>query len=222
MSNHSILLESGPLSVTYPGECKPALDGVSLKVTEGESVAIIGPSGAGKSTLLRILHEEMLESSLIHQEYLLVPQLSLFHNVYMGKLDAFRTMYNLLNLCIPQNKVFKEVYEISKELDIHELIKKKCRELSGGEQQRTAVARALYRDAKVCFADEPVSAMDPENARRTLSLLTSRTTVVASMHNTDLAFAYFDRIIGLREGRVAFDLAADKVSQAQLDFLYRQ
>lgn len=210
------------ITVTYPGEQKPALYGVSLRVCDGESIAIIGPSGAGKSTLLNTLYDSSDEASMIHQEYLLVPQLSLFHNVYMGKLDMYHSLYNILNLCLPQKRVHKEIYRITRELDIHELIGKKCRELSGGEQQRTAVARALFRSAEICFADEPVSAMDTENARRTLRLLTKATTVVASMHNTDLALDYFDRIIGLRKGEIQFDLPTDLVTSTAIEALYRQ
>lgn len=222
MNRRSVLLDCKPLTLTYPGECKPALDGVTFAVHEGESIAIIGPSGAGKSTLLSALHEKVTESSLIHQEYLLVPQLSLFHNIYMGKLDTFNTLYSMLNLCFPQKKVYREIYEICQKLDIHGLLKKKCCEISGGEQQRTAVARALFRKSNICFADEPVSAMDPENASRTLALLTSQMTVVASMHNTTLACLHFDRIIGLRAGQIVFDLSSHEVTQQALDRLYRQ
>ena len=94
--------------------------------------------------------------------------------------------------------------------------------LSGGQQQRVAVARALYRAADLILCDEPVSAIDPHQAGTVLNLLAQDShTVILAMHDVDLAIAHFDRIIGLRLGRLAFDLHRDQVTPALLEDLYR-
>lgn len=220
MNKSMDILSIENLSFSYDKKERVILKDITLSIREGESLALIGPSGAGKSTLLKVLQEKTPEASFIHQELLLVPQLSLFHNVYMGKLDSFPTWYNILNLIFPQKREKNAVHTLAEKLHIAHLIKKPCKKLSGGEQQRTAIARALFRGAPLCFADEPVSAMDPKNARHSLSLLHEHATVVASMHNTQLALATFDRVLGLKDGRILFNLAADNVTENHLAMLY--
>lgn len=221
MSRNTSILSIDSLSFSYKENEGRVLKDISLSLKRGESVALLGPSGAGKSTLLRELHKLSSNAAIVHQDLLLVPQLSLFHNVYMGRLDHFSTVTNLLNLILPQKNRLLEIMHLTDKLAISNLMKKKCRDLSGGEQQRVAVARALYRGATICFADEPVSAMDPENADRTLSLLKETSTLIASMHNTTMALKHFDRIIGLKAGEVLFDLPVQEVGSSHLDSLYR-
>ncbi len=207
---------------SYPQAENPVLTNINLTFKDGESVALIGPSGAGKSTLLNHLKRKTPQSSMIHQEYLLVPQLSVFHNIFMGRLDKNRTIYNLINLIYPLRKERANVQRTARLLDMDKFIDVQCRKLSGGEQQRVAVSRALYRDSSLCFADEPVSAMDPENGEKTISLLTTGRTTIASMHNTELALKYFDRIVALKNGGIHFDLKPLDVDAGELKELYSE
>ena len=91
------------ISVAY-GDA-PVLNNISLNIREKENAVIIGPSGAGKSTLLKKLFDmQQQRAAFIHQDYALVPQLSAFHNVYIGRLDRHSTVYNLLNLIKPKKQ----------------------------------------------------------------------------------------------------------------------
>ena len=97
--------------------------------------------------------------------------------------------------------------------------------LSGGEQQRVALARLLVQRPGIVLADEPVSSLDPARADDVVRLLTSivdesDTTLIASLHSVDLARRYFTRAIGLRDGRLQFDVAMDEVDDATLRALY--
>ena len=101
----------------------------------------------------------------------------------------------------------------------------RCDQLSGGQLQRVGIARVLYQGAELILADEPVSALDPALSLATVQLLVQeaaarQATLVASLHAVDLALANFSRIVGIRDGRVAFDLPAAQVNDAQLQALY--
>lgn len=199
------------------------LKDVTLSVNEGEKVALVGPSGAGKTTLLRTLYEEAQESaSFIHQDFALVPLLSAFHNVYMGRLDRYSAWKNVATLVRPSSEDLGEVKEILTGLGMGGKMLTRAGELSGGEQQRVAVARALYRGSGVILGDEPVSSIDPMHADEVLKfLLDSASTIVASLHSVHLALVNFDRVVGMRDGRVAFDLPSDETTWELLSDLYR-
>jgi phosphonate transport system ATP-binding protein len=94
--------------------------------------------------------------------------------------------------------------------------------LSGGQQQRVAVARAVYREADALIGDEPVSSIDPHQAGAVLNLLKQRSkTLILAMHDVQLALEHFDRIVGLRLGRIVFDLPGVEVNDKILTDLYR-
>jgi len=110
-------------------------------------------------------------------------------------------------------------------LDLADRLFERCDRLSGGQLQRVAVARVLYQKPDLILADEPVSAMDPKLADITLRELvkdatTRSATFVASLHAVDLALRWFPRIVGLKDGEVAFDLPAVRVTEALLRELY--
>ncbi len=200
-----------------------ALRGVDLRVERGEKVVVIGPSGAGKSTLLRVLQARRpADSACVHQDYALVPQLSAFHNVYAGRLDRNSTLASLVDLVKPRRRVVEEVRPLFRDLGLEDKLFEAVSQLSGGQQQRVAVGRALYQGGSVVLADEPVSAVDPHQAGDVLELLKARCeTAVVAMHDVDLALQHFDRAVGLREGRIAFDLRSAEVGARRLQALYR-
>ncbi len=209
------------LSVAYRNT--KVLKQISLKILNGEKVALIGPSGAGKSTLLRKLYEiHPKKSSFIHQDFALVPQLSAFHNVYIGRLDRYSLWYNLLNLVRPQRNETEQMSPVFKSLGIKDKMFLQVSTLSGGQQQRVAVARAIYRGSEILLGDEPVSSVDPHHAGAVLNLLLKTApTVILSLHSVHLALEYFDRIVGLQNGKILFDLPRSEVDNKLLSKLYR-
>lgn len=207
-------------TVGYDG--RPVLDNVSLSIEEGERVALVGESGAGKSTLLTLLHRQQPErTALIPQDPGLVKTLSVFHNIYMGRLHLGGAWYNLLNLIRPLKREVERVRPIARQLRLEDKLFAPAGELSGGQQQRTSVARALHQEASAILGDEPVSAVDEHQARHVLGALTSdHMTVVLAMHDVDLALAYTDRIIGLGEGQIILDQPTSRLKRSDLDPLY--
>ncbi len=209
------------LSVAYRNT--KVLKRISLKILNGEKVALIGPSGAGKSTLLRKLYEmHQKKSAFIHQDFALVPQLSAFHNVYAGRLDRHSLWYNLLNLVRPQRNEIEQMSPVSKCLGIKDKMFSRVITLSVGQQQRVAVARAIYRSSEILLGDEPVSSVDPHHAGDVLKLLIKTSpTVIVSLHSVHLALEFFERIVGLQNGKILFDLHRSEVDNKLLSELYQ-
>ena len=210
-------------------KAKIALQQITLKIERGEKIALIGPSGSGKTTLLYYLHEKNQiqnpndESAFVHQDYALVPQLSVFHNVYIGRLDRNSVGANLRNLIRPQSNVRAEIESVLKDLDLVEQINQRVGTLSGGQQQRTAIARAVYRGGHLFLADEPVASIDIQQAETVLNLIFGGAkTVIASLHAVNFARQYAQRIIGLRQGRVLFDSPSEEVTNDMLNKLYHR
>lgn len=208
------------ISFAYDGE--PVLRNISLNIDEGDKVVLIGPSGAGKSTLLRKLYDlQKQQAAFIHQDYALVPQLSVFHNIYMGRLDQHSVFYNALTLIRPQKRERDEIAPLLNALGLTDKQDERISELSGGQQQRVAVGRALYRNATIILGDEPVSAIDPQQSDTVLNLLKKYAgTLVLAMHDVELALRHFDRIVGLRNGHLAFNLPRDQVTDTHLSELF--
>lgn len=226
-----------------------ALRDVSFSVTRGQTLALVGPSGAGKTTLLRLMTGmlkpadgkvslygvqpgDLADSSqrtrlvgMMQQRLDLVAQLSAQHNVDAGMLGRWNLLRSLAALILPITHD-----PSTAALDRVGLAgrgSERVSRLSGGEQQRVAMARLLVQDPEVFIADEPVAALDPTLADDLLSLLrevaTERgRTVIASLHTPELARTHFDRVIGLREGAVAFDVAADDLTDELLGTVYRR
>lgn len=199
-----------------------ALRNISITIREGEKVALIGRSGAGKTTLLRRLYQ--LNPGLcafIHQHHALVPQLSVFHNIYMGRLDSHSMWLNLVNLIRPVARYQAEIEPIAAHLGLADKLFTRVGELSGGQQQRVGIGRALYRGGRVLMADEPVSSLDMVQREEIMTLIVKAgSTVISSLHSVDLSQRFFDRIIGLKGSCILFDQPADSVSDNLLAELY--
>ena len=226
-----------------------ALQEVDLTVSRGERLAIIGPSGAGKTTLLRLLatslqptegRVELLGAEpwqladgarkrlrarlgLVHQSPPLPPRQRVVTAVLAGRLGQWPLWKGLLNLLHPLDPAGAR--DALARLDLADKLFERCDQLSGGQQQRVGIARVLYQQAELLLADEPVSAMDPVLASPTLGVLTREAesrgvTLLASLHAVELALAHFPRIVGVRDGRIAFDLPAHEVTPQALDALY--
>ena len=204
------------------GEAKViALDNVSLEVEEGEFIAIIGPSGSGKSTLLHIMAgldkptsgnvyfygKNMYEMSkkeltilrrekigIIYQFYNLIPNLNVEENI-------------LLPIEFDRQKVDKEKLEkITKFLNIDNRRKHLPNELSGGQQQKVAIGRALMINPKIIFADEPTGNLDTKSSNEIINLLKEtnkkyKQTIILITHNLEIA-KQADRIIKIEDGKI--------------------
>jgi phosphonate transport system ATP-binding protein len=203
-------------TVGYDG--RPALVDVDLTVRRGERVAIMGRSGAGKSTLVRLLFaQRAAEVALIPQATALVKTLSVFHNVYMGRLDRRSTLHNLRTLVWASRGDLAAVTQVLESVGLAEKLFAAAGTLSGGQQQRTSVARALYNGRPILIGDEPVSALDRVQASEVLTLLGHRhETLVLVLHDIALALRHADRIVVLEHGRKVLDGAANSLTAADL------
>lgn len=201
--------------------CLEVLKGIDLQINEGEFVSIVGASGAGKTTLLQIIgtldtaHEGEVVINGVEIKRLSDKQLSAFRNKQLGFVFQFHQLLPeftaLENVCIPgyiARRDSKEVEEKAKELltklGLQDRFHHKPNELSGGEKQRVAVARALINDPKLILADEPSGSLDSENKKELHSLLRKLCddyglTILLVTHDNELAETS-DRIIEMRDG----------------------
>ncbi|MCQ2566297.1 MAG: ABC transporter ATP-binding protein [Clostridia bacterium] len=211
-----------------------AADDISLKIFEGEFVAIVGKSGSGKSTCMNIIGCLDVPTS---GEYLLEGKnvgemdknaLAEFRN---AKLGFIFQQYNLLaklsvldNVCVPlmyagySKKERKErALEVLESVGLADKLKNRPSQLSGGQQQRVSIARALANKPSVILADEPTGALDSRTGREVLGILRDLhdkgNTVVLITHDNSIA-ATAERVIRLEDGKVVFDgLASDPASK---------
>ncbi len=226
-----------------------ALRGVTLAARQGEAIALIGPSGAGKTTLLSVigtalapsqgrrsvLGDEVPASSAgaprllrarigtVHQAPPIPPRQRVVTAVLAGRLGRWPAWKALASLLYPQDTAGAR--EALARVQLADKLFARCDQLSGGQLQRVGIARVLYQQAELILADEPVAALDPALALSTVQLLVHEAaargaTLVASLHAVDLALACFARIVGIRDGALAFDLPAAEVTQEHLRALY--
>lgn len=214
---------TGEIVFELKGACagydgRPVLFDIDLTVRANERIAVMGRSGAGKSTLLGLLYAQRpADVALVPQASALVKPLSVFHNVYMGRLDRHSTAYNLRNLVWPAARKVAEVRNVLASVGLDGEIFSAAGALSGGQQQRTSVARALYNGRPILIGDEPVSALDRVQGADVLSLLKSRhQTVVLALHDVHHALEHADRIVVLEHGRTVIDEPSSKLSTNDL------
>lgn len=208
------------LTAAYGGQ--QVLGPISLDLRAGEHVALVGRSGAGKSTLLNLLFEQVRDrAALVPQEQGLVQSLSVFHNVYMGRLAAHSRRYNILNLIWPRRREIDAMQPLLERLDLTDKLHEPVAALSGGQKQRVAVGRALYQNADILLADEPVSALDGPLAHVVMGFMVEAyATSVIALHDIDLALRYCDRIVGIQDGQIVLDDLTRRLSSADILPLY--
>jgi phosphonate transport system ATP-binding protein len=240
------IISLNQISKTY--ERKIALSSLSFSVNKGELIALIGPSGAGKTTLLNIMAsiltpdvgEIFIDGSplsdfkdqrkrakkigVIRQQFDLVGELPVIHNVLAGRLSDWGVLKSLLSMLIPQDKQY--AVKALERVGLLDKLYEKTSILSGGEQQRVALARLLVQNPEIILADEPVASLDPARAEDILEILAKITaeenqTLIASLHSVDYARKFFDRIIALKNGEIFFDLPAVSVTDAHIASLYK-
>ena len=229
----------------------PALRGLDLSVADGEQIAVIGPSGAGKTTLLQVMACAMPPSAgalqldgqdpwalprgalqrlrgrlfLAPQVPPLPPRQRVVTAVLAGRLPAMGLWASLRSLFYPHD--IPAAHEALLAFGLEDKLFERVDRLSGGERQRIGLARALLAPARLWLVDEPLSALDPTRAAQALDTLVTQArvrgvTLVATLHQVDMALAHFPRIVGLRDGQPAFDLPAAQVTRERLAALYAQ
>ncbi|MEY5098531.1 MAG: Phosphate-import ATP-binding protein PhnC [Pseudomonadota bacterium] len=229
----------------------PALRQLDLRLSAGEQVAVIGPSGAGKTTLMQLLACALPPSAgrltldgrspwelprrelqALRGRLFLAPQLPplpprqrVVTAVLAGRLPALGLLASVRALLYPDD--IPAAFAALERFDLGDKLFERVDRLSGGERQRVGLARALLAPASVWLLDEPLSSLDPARSRQALATLRQQArergaTLVATLHQVDAALSHFPRIIGLRDGALAFDLPAERVTPAHLERLYEQ
>jgi len=171
------------------------------------------------------LREVRRRIGTVYQQHNLVPRLRVIHNVLAGRLGAWSLPQALRSLLRPRQEDVRTAYQALLQVGIPEKLWSRTDELSGGQQQRVAIARVLLQNPEVILADEPVSSVDPTLAHGIVKLLVElcsdfHKTLVMNLHSVDLALAFFPRVIGFRDGRVAFDRSPAEISDDLLTDLY--
>ena len=227
---------------------RTVLDIERLVVGEGERVAIVGHNGAGKSTLLRVLsgftrptagqvsvlgarldaplpparlRALRREAGQVLQGLHLVPRLSVLENVLIGSLGRVTGWRSWVRR-YPAHEI-ERAHAALVEVGMLDKASMWTDALSGGERQKVAIARLLVQAPRLILADEPTAALDPAAAQeicRVLGMAVAGKTLVSVVHNTTLLPLLAERVIGLRKGRIAFDLPQSQVDTRQLAALY--
>ena len=218
-----------------------AVNDINLEIKEGKIIGIIGRSGAGKSTLLRMINRLVdpsegsiefndinitslrgkslrkwrSECAMIFQQFNLVERLDVLTNVLIGSLGRNYSLLNLIGIFSKEEKI--NALRNLDRFDLSEKALQKAGTLSGGQQQRVAIARALMQKPKILLADEPISSLDPKNAKRVMDDMMKINredgiTVICNLHSLDVAKKYCDRLIGLSDGKVVFDGTPDDLT----------
>ena len=226
-----------------------ALNGITLKISDGEMVGVIGKSGAGKSTLLRLINRLIEPTSgsisydgieitslkrkklknwrskcaMIFQQFNLIDRLDVLTNVLSGTLGI---RFNLLKLFKIYNKKEKlEALTYLHNLDLSSKALQRVGTLSGGQQQRVAIARAMMQKPMILLADEPISSLDPKNSKIVMDDIKKINKqegimAICNLHSLDIAKEYCERLIGLSDGKIVFDGHPSELTKELAEQLY--
>ena len=236
------------VSKVYPNGTV-GLDDVSLRIEDGEFVAIIGRSGAGKSTLLRAVNRmhQITSGSLtvngtdvtglsgkplrkfrrgigmVFQSFNLVTRTSVIKNVLAACVPDMPFWRVLLGAFRREDKI--RALESLDKVGILDKAYMRADQLSGGQQQRVALARTLNQNPTIILADEPVAALDPVTAHQVMADFKRineemNITILINIHHVDLALGYAQRVVGIRAGEIVYDGPASEVTQDILDSIY--
>ena len=208
-----------------------ALYDVDLSIAKGEFVFLIGPSGSGKSTLIKMLYREekpdkgsiiigginvsklkdrkvyLLRRKLgvVFQDFKLLPKLTVYENV----------AFAMEVLAYDKSTVHKRVMEVLKLVGLSNKVRQYPNQLSGGEQQRVVIARAIVNKPKLLICDEPTGNLDPDTSMGIMKVLENinqelGTTIVMATHDRDIVNRMQKRVIVIEEGRIAKDYEKGK------------
>jgi cell division transport system ATP-binding protein len=202
-----------------------AMKDLNLTVDPGEFVYVIGPSGAGKSTFIKLLYHELTPTAgsikinnfdfnvmkpkevpfmrrqigIVFQDFKLLPRLTVYENV----------AYAMQVIETPEKEIRPRVLEVLKMVGLEQKLRRFPSELSGGEQQRVSIARAIVNKPQVVIADEPTGNLDPETAEGIMEILDrvnqSGTTVIMATHNQQMVDAHTHRVLEIAGGRLIRD-----------------
>lgn len=218
------MLEMIDVSKIYPGG-SVALQDINVRIEQGEFVFIVGPSGAGKSTFFKMLFREVLPSSgkvivnghdlvkmtdkeipyfrrqlgIVFQDYRLLPDRTVYDNVAF----AMRVIET------PYRKIKRRVNDVLDLVGLRKRAHAYPTELSGGEQQRIAIARAIVNDPILLIADEPTGNLDPETSWEIMDIFRevnkSGTTIVMATHDREIVDEMEKRVIAIEHGHIVRD-----------------
>ena len=202
-----------------------ALNGISLKIDQGEFVFVVGDSGSGKSTLIRLLLKELeptsgtitvMKKNLGTMKHKAIP-------IYRRKMGVVfqdfrllqdRNVYENIAFALrvtetPTRVLKKKVPAALSLVGLAQKYKSYPKELSGGEQQRVAIARAIVNEPAILLADEPTGNLDPANTREIMKLLEEAnnrgTTVIVVTHNHEMVHEMKKRVITMQKGNIVSD-----------------
>jgi simple sugar transport system ATP-binding protein len=225
-----------------------ALDGVSLTLRKGEILGVLGDNGAGKSTLIKILtgfhqqtsgklfiggeetllrsvdHARSLGIECVYQDLALANSLSIYHNMFLNREIVRRGPFRLLN----NSAMRRRAEECLEEIGVHvPSVDLPVEQLSGGQRQAIAVARAVNSNAKILLLDEPLAAMGAREAGLIIDLVLrlkekQGLSIVMIMHNYAQTLDIADRVMLMQRGRVTYEKEAASTSVAELMDIVRR
>ncbi|MDI3095227.1 cell division ATP-binding protein FtsE [Priestia megaterium] len=218
------MIEMQNVYKTYPNGVK-AINGISIKINQGEFAYIVGPSGAGKSTFIKMMYREEKPSSgniivnganvakikdsrvpifrrhigVVFQDFKLLPKLTVYENIAFA-LEVIEQS---------PEEIKKRVLEVLELVKLEGKMDSFPDELSGGEQQRVSIARSIVNSPKVVIADEPTGNLDPETSWEIMDIFEEinrrGTTILMATHNREIVNTIRKRVIAIENGNVVRD-----------------
>lgn len=244
------MLEVKNISKVLP-DGKVLLDDISFSVKKGEFVAILGASGAGKSLTMRCLNgltkptagsilftgrdgktiditktkgkelrKVRQKIGVIFQGFSLIKRSTALENVMigrLGKMNLYRSLFYGFN-----DDEADEAMKALEAVKIEHRAFSRVVNMSGGEMQRVAIARAIFQEPDLLLADEPISSLDPSNAKKIMKLmrpLAEQMPIIGVFHQPEMTAKYCTRVIAIKEGKIIYD-GSPKLSEKQLQEIY--